>query len=121
MARYIYEDTLVEILADMKGENLTTNRIGIFGCSENHINFEVGGKEYVLTLHEVKEGEHWSEYLGNVKRGEWLVTGAYPHHVYCSNCFTTFADEKWVVWKDGSLPRKYCPNCGSQMGVEQDG
>ena len=31
------------------------------GTSSNHINFEIDGKEYVLTLQEVKNGEHWSE------------------------------------------------------------
>ena len=35
----------------------------ICGNSSEHINFEVDGKEYVLSLHEVKDGEHWSEVL----------------------------------------------------------
>ena len=33
----------------------------IDGCSSNHINFDVDGKEYVLRIYEVKKGEHWSE------------------------------------------------------------
>lgn len=33
----------------------------ICGNSSEHINFEIDGKEYVLRIHEVKEGEHWSE------------------------------------------------------------
>lgn len=48
-------------------------------------------------------------------QGKWLVTEAYPHKVYCSECYKTYAQEKWEVWKDGSLPRDYCPNCGAKM------
>ena len=48
-------------------------------------------------------------------QGEWIITDAYPHKVYCSVCYKTFADSKWEVWKDGSLPRAYCPNCGADM------
>lgn len=33
----------------------------ICGNSSEHINFEIDGKEYVLKLYEVKNGEHWSE------------------------------------------------------------
>ena len=33
--------------------------IGMFTSED--INFEVDGKEYVLKIHEVKDGEHWSE------------------------------------------------------------
>lgn len=50
----------------------------------------------------------------NVK-GEWQITDAYPHNVYCSNCHKKFAQTHWAVWEDGSLPRNYCPNCGADM------
>lgn len=33
----------------------------ICGLSSKHINFEIDGKEYVLLISEVKDGEHWSE------------------------------------------------------------
>ena len=33
----------------------------IGGWSSEHINFEIDGKEYVLRIREMKEGEHWSE------------------------------------------------------------
>lgn len=33
----------------------------IGGFTSEHINFEVDGKEYVLILKEVQDGEHWSE------------------------------------------------------------
>ena len=33
----------------------------IDGWSSIHANFEIDGREYVLKLQEVKEGEHWSE------------------------------------------------------------
>lgn len=52
------------------------------------------------------------------KKGKWLETDAYPHNVYCSECFKNFAQTHWVVWEDGSLPRKFCPNCGARMESE---
>lgn len=51
--------------------------------------------------------------------GHWEITDAYPHRVYCSNCYKTFAHTHWSAWEDGSLPRKYCPNCGAKMEVEE--
>ena len=33
----------------------------IGGWSSEHINFEIDGKEYVLRINEVKDGEHWSQ------------------------------------------------------------
>ena len=47
--------------------------------------------------------------------GEWQITEAYPHNVYCSECHKRFAQTHWGVWEDGSLPRNYCPNCGAKM------
>lgn len=48
-------------------------------------------------------------------RGRWLITDAYPHNVYCSQCYKTFAQTHWAVWEDGTLPRNFCPNCGADM------
>ena len=48
-------------------------------------------------------------------QGEWLIGQCHPHNVYCSNCFKTYAQAGWEVWKDGSLARDYCPNCGADM------
>ena len=50
-----------------------------------------------------------------VRHGKWMKTGAYPHRVYCSVCSRTYAQAHWEVWKDGSLARAYCPNCGAKM------
>lgn len=54
-----------------------------------------------------------------VKHGHWCVTQAYPHTVYCSECFERFAQAHWAVWEDGSLPRDYCPSCGAKMDRER--
>ena len=53
-------------------------------------------------------------------QGEWKITEAYPHKVYCSECYKTYAHEDWEAWKDFSLSRAFCPNCGADMrgGVE---
>lgn len=49
------------------------------------------------------------------KHGEWQITDAFPHNVYCSECHKKIAQARWAVWEDGSLPRNYCPNCGADM------
>lgn len=54
-----------------------------------------------------------------VRHGHWCVTQAYPHTIYCSECFQRFAQAHWAVWEDGSLPRDYCPNCGAKMDGER--
>lgn len=38
------------------------HEVGIFGTSDRHVNFEIDGREYVLVLHEVKDGHCFSEY-----------------------------------------------------------
>ena len=45
----------------------------IGGFTSEHISFEIDGKEYVLRISEVKDGEHWSEKLHENKND-------------CSNC-----------------------------------
>lgn len=53
-----------------------------------------------------------------VRRGRWMTTDAYPHHLYCSVCYKTYAkNAKWVNELD--LPTNYCPNCGAKMDKEE--
>lgn len=51
------------------------------------------------------------------KTGKWQITKAYPHVVYCSECYKRFAQTNWSAWNDEEhpLPRSYCPNCGAKM------
>ena len=52
--------------------------------------------------------------VAEVRHGRWLTTDAYPHHLYCSVCYKTYAkNAKWVNELD--LPTNYCPNCGAKM------
>ena len=54
-----------------------------------------------------------------VRHGRWLTTDAYPHHLYCSVCYKTYAkNAKWVNELD--LPTNYCPNCGARIDKEAD-
>ena len=49
-----------------------------------------------------------------VRHGRWMTTDAYPHHLYCSVCYKTYAkNAKWANELD--LPTNYCPNCGARM------
>ena len=53
--------------------------------------------------------------------GEWKKTDAFPHRVYCSNCFKTIVpNEEFAFWCEGIMPRNYCPNCGAKMEVSED-
>lgn len=53
------------------------------------------------------------------RHGRWLTTDAYPHRLYCSVCYKTYAkNAKWVNELD--LPTNYCPNCGARMDKEDD-
>lgn len=57
--------------------------------------------------------------VAEVRHGRWLTTDAYPHHLYCSVCYKTYAkNAKWVNELD--LPTNYCPNCGSRMDKEDE-
>lgn len=49
-----------------------------------------------------------------VVRGEWMVTDAYPHRVYCSLCYkTNVLNEEWLFEKN-EYP-KFCMWCGAKM------
>ena len=55
-----------------------------------------------------------------VRHGRWMTTDAYPHHLYCSVCYKTYAkNAKWVNELD--LPTNYCPNCGALMREIKNG
>lgn len=40
------------------------HEVQILGGSSSHVNFEIDGKEYVIVIHEVKDGHDFSEYIG---------------------------------------------------------
>jgi len=53
--------------------------------------------------------------------GKWMKTDAFPHRVYCSNCFKTIVpNEEYAFWSEGIMPRNYCPSCGAKMEVTSD-
>lgn len=90
------------------------------------IAYAVSGR--IRALPTTEDGEDWirvsevRESLQRVptiepKKGKWLRTDAYPHHIYCSVCFKTYIpNDEWDIWKsDGWLPKNFCPNCGADM------
>ena len=79
---------------------------------------------------EIQEQNDWNYYkhcieavpaadVVEVRHGRWLTTDAYPHHLYCSVCYKTYAkNAKWVNELD--LPTNYCPSCGARMDKEDE-
>lgn len=57
------------IIVDEEDEKTSINdliyfcriKFDVLGFSNEHINFMIGNKEYVVKIKEVKDGEHWSE------------------------------------------------------------
>ena len=57
--------------------------------------------------------------VAEVRHGRWMVTDGYPHRLYCSVCYKTYAKNvKWVEELD--LPVNYCPECGALMDGKED-
>ena len=79
---------------------------------------------YVAQLNERTELKHKiydfpTAGVVEVRHGRWMTTDAYPHHLYCSVCYKTYAkNAKWVNELD--LPTNYCPNCGARMDKEDE-
>lgn len=60
------------------------------------------------------------------KVGKWLKTDAYPHHVYCSECYKTYVTNEKVIQGRGwetvyCTEAEFCPHCGVRMETEQGG
>lgn len=54
-----------------------------------------------------------------IKHGRWLRTDAYPHRIYCSECYATFIrNDEFLKLND--IPHGYCPNCGAKMDGQND-
>ena len=45
------------------GDEEFSHEVYILGESSVHVNFMIDGKDYVLVLHEIKDGHVFSEYL----------------------------------------------------------
>jgi hypothetical protein len=48
-----------------------------------------------------------------VVRGEWVVTDAYPHRVYCSLCYKTNIYNAEIL--EGKEYPRFCMWCGAKM------
>ena len=70
----------------------------------------------------VSDGEEEVESLLGacaVKTGRWLLTDAYPHRMYCSECFSTAVPNVEIL-KQWGMEYEFCPHCGAPMKGVQD-
>ena len=86
------------------------------------LNFDTDNLDYYLLMQKIArhcvDGKPAAD-VAPVRHGRWMTTDAYPHHLYCSVCYKTYAKNAKSV-NELDLPTNYCPNCGARMGKEDD-
>lgn len=54
-----------------------------------------------------------------VKHGHLCSTDAYPHHLYCSECYKTLIPNEDICFEKNEFP-KYCMWCGAKLDEEAE-
>lgn len=54
-----------------------------------------------------------------VVHSQWKQTDAYPHWLYCQNCYKRIVPNvEWI--EEYNIPTSYCPNCGAKMETKNE-
>lgn len=53
-----------------------------------------------------------------VRHGKLLRTEAYPHRLYCSECYKTIIPNEEICFEKNEFP-KYCMYCGAKLDKEE--
>lgn len=53
-----------------------------------------------------------------VKHGKLMRTEAYPHKLYCGECYNTLIPNDEAVEQNWMLKPKYCMYCGAKLDME---
>lgn len=54
-----------------------------------------------------------------VRHGKLLRTEAYPHKLYCGECYNTLIPNDEAVEQNWTLKPKYCMYCGAKLDKEE--
>jgi len=88
---------------------------GFCYCGENEYNDGVADG-FLLARDDVKEAPTIA--AAEVRHGKLLRTEAYPHKLYCGECYNTLIPNDEAVEQNWMLKPKYCMYCGAKLDKE---
>lgn len=108
MARYIDAEQAKTELKHWCMETAINNVGSVIGYPED-IYADVARNRIDIWIDNVPTAD-----VREVRHGKWLLTGAYPHWLYCDKCYKRIVpNAEWV--ETYNIPTNYCPYCGARM------
>ena len=75
---------------------------------------DIGGFYNTIIQHDIDAIAELPSVQPERKKGKWHLTDAYPHWLYCNQCYKKMLpNAEWVELYN--IPTNFCPNCGCEM------